>query len=221
MGGVPPPPGAGGSRSISRGTQPVSHPSQGSASPTTLSFVHRRTRGVARAAGGRAARKGGTPGEGPPFDPLLRFVSTREFRALRRASRGSAPGPRPLFCKKAGQKTFTWLDFRRHKPLAVAASDSIRPRSGHLSGRVAAPTRVGEAGGPRNLTGAPPPQKRFSLGLHPVSLGKTKEMGWNRQRKRKANQQQNGEFHQPQKPKNQEVNDHARTQDIRRKTRPL
>ena len=57
-----------------------------------------------RAAG--AARKGGTPGEGPPFDPLLRFVSTGEFRALRRASKGSAPGPRPLFCKKAGQKTF-------------------------------------------------------------------------------------------------------------------
>ena len=63
----------------------------------------------------------------------------------------------------------------------MAASDSIRPRSGHLSGRVAAPTRVGEAGGSRNLTGAPPPHKRFSLGLHPVSLGKTKEMGWNRQ----------------------------------------
>ena len=61
---------------------------------------------IARAAGGGAARKGGTPGEGSPFDPLLRFVSIREFRALRRASKGSAPGPRPLFCKKAGQKTF-------------------------------------------------------------------------------------------------------------------
>ena len=56
-----------------------------------------------RAAG--AARKGGTPGEGSPFDPLLRFISTGEFRALRRAAKGSAPGPRPLFCKKAGQKT--------------------------------------------------------------------------------------------------------------------
>ena len=99
---------------------------------------------------------------------------------------GSAPGPRPLFCKKAGQKTFTGLDFRQPKPLAVAASDSIRPRSGHLSGRVAPPTRVGEAGGSRNLTGASPPHKRFSLGLHPVSLGKTKEMGWNRQHQRKA-----------------------------------
>ena len=129
--------------------------------------------------------KGEPPARVPPFNPLLRFISTREFRALRRAARGSAPGPRPLFCKKAGQKTFTWLDFRQPKPLAPGASDSIRPRSGHLSGRVAPPTRVGEAGGSRNLTGAPPPHKRFSLGLHPVSLGKTKEMGWNGQHKLK------------------------------------
>ena len=128
-----------------------------------------------RAAG--AARKGGTPGEGSPFNPLLRFFGDGEFRALRRAAKGSAPGPRPLFCKKAGQKTFTGLDFRQPKPLAVAASDSIRPRSGHLSGRVAPPTRVGEAGGSRNLTGAPPPQKRLSLGLHPVSLGKHQRNG--------------------------------------------
>ena len=46
-----------------------------------------------RAAG--AARKGGTPGEGSPFDPLLRFFGDGEFRALRRAAKGSAPGPRP------------------------------------------------------------------------------------------------------------------------------
>ena len=63
----------------------------------------RKSRGL-RAAG--AARKGGTPGEGSPFDPLLRFFGTGAFRALRRASMGSAPGPRPLFYKKAGQKTF-------------------------------------------------------------------------------------------------------------------
>src|SRR5699024_8892722 len=57
-----------------------------------------------RAAG--AARKGGTPGEGPPFDPLLRFVSTRRGPRAAARGQGSAPGPRPLFCKKAGQKTF-------------------------------------------------------------------------------------------------------------------
>ena len=150
------------------------HPRPGVGLPRALWRCHVRLRAAL------AARKGGTPGEGPPFNPLLRFVIIGAFRALRRASKGSAPGPCPLFCKKAGQKTFTGPDFCQPKPLAPGASDEISPRSGHLSGRVAAPTRVGEAGGSRNLTGAPPPQKRLSLGLHPVSLGKTKEMGWNR-----------------------------------------
>ena len=97
-----------------------------------------------RAAG--AARKGGTPGEGSPFDPLLRFVSIRAFRALRRASKGSAPGPRPLFCKKAGQKTFTGRDFCQPKPLAPGASDEISPRSGHLSCPTRAPKARGRGG---------------------------------------------------------------------------
>ena len=69
-----------------------------------------------------------------------------------------------------------------------------RPRSGHLSGRTRAPKASGRGGRGRNVGASVPAQKRFSLGLHPVSLGKTKEMGWNRQRKRKDNQQQNGEF---------------------------
>ncbi len=60
----------------------------------------------AGAAGGGGRPQRGNPREGSPFDPLLRFVSIKEFRALRRAAMGSAPSPRPLFCKKAGQKTF-------------------------------------------------------------------------------------------------------------------
>ena len=134
----------------------------------------RKSHGL-RAAG--AARKGGTPGEGSPFNPFLRFVSIGAFRALRRAAKGSAPGPRPLFCKKAGQKTFTGPDFRQPKPLAPGASDPIRPRSGHLSGRVAAPTRVGEAGGSRNLTGSPPPQKAFFFGAPPRFFGQDQRNG--------------------------------------------
>ena len=51
-----------------------------------------------------AARKGGTPGEGPPFDPLLRFVSKREFRALRRAARAPPLDPARFFVKKRGKK---------------------------------------------------------------------------------------------------------------------
>ena len=48
--------------------------------------------------------KGGTPGEGPPFDPLLRFVSTGEFRALRRAARAPPLDPARFFVKKRGKK---------------------------------------------------------------------------------------------------------------------
>ena len=60
-----------------------------------------------RAGCGRRSRpQRGNPRRGFPLYPLLRFISTGEFRALRRAAKGSAPGPRPLFCKKAGQKTF-------------------------------------------------------------------------------------------------------------------
>lgn len=36
--------------------------------------------------------------------PALRFAGDRVFRALWRAARGAAPGPGPLFCKKAGKK---------------------------------------------------------------------------------------------------------------------
>ena len=133
-----------------------------------------------RGCGRRGRPQRGDPRRGSPLYPLLRFISTGEFRALRRAARGAAPGPRPLFCKKAGQKTFTWLDFYQPKPLAAAASDPIRPRSGHLSGRVAPPTRVGEAGGSRNLTGAPPPKSAFLWGSTPFLWASTKEMGWNR-----------------------------------------
>ena len=56
------------------------------------------------AAGGGAARKGGTPGEGSPFNPLLRLVSTGEFRALRRAARAPPLDPARFFVKKRGKK---------------------------------------------------------------------------------------------------------------------
>ena len=48
-----------------------------------------------RAAG--AARKGGTPGEGPPFDPLLRFFSTRRVPRAAARVHGLRPRPPPAF----------------------------------------------------------------------------------------------------------------------------
>ena len=56
-----------------------------------------------RAAG--AARKGGTPGEGSPFDPLLRFVK-QKGRSARCGARPGAPplDPARFFVKKRGKK---------------------------------------------------------------------------------------------------------------------
>ena len=179
MGGVPPPPGAGGSRGISRGTRPVSHPSQGSASPTTLSFVHRRTRGVAGAAGGRAARKGGTPGEGPPVDPLLRCISTGEFRALRRAARAPPLDPARFFVKKRGKKLLLGQTSTNPNPSPLGRVIQSVREADTLAAEWHLPREWERRVGPETSRGRHHP-KRFSLGLHPVSLGKTKEMGWNR-----------------------------------------
>ena len=56
-----------------------------------------------RAAG--AARKGGTPGEGSPFNPLLRFVK-QKGRSARCGARPGAPplDPARFFVKKRGKK---------------------------------------------------------------------------------------------------------------------
>ena len=136
-----------------------------------------------RAAG--AARKGGTPGEGSPFDPLLRFVSTREFRALRRAAKGSAPGPRPLFCKKAGQKTFKRQSTSDPSPSPLGRVIQSVREADTLAAEWQLPREWERRVGPETSRGRHHP-KRLSLGLHPVSLGKTKEMGWNRQHKVKT-----------------------------------
>ena len=55
-----------------------------------------------RAAG--AARKGGTPGEGPPFTPSCASLSMGVFRARRRAARAPPLDPARFFVKKRGKK---------------------------------------------------------------------------------------------------------------------
>ena len=54
-----------------------------------------RFRARLRAAG--AARKGGTPGEGPPFDPLLRFFSIRGVPRAAARVQGLRPWTPPAF----------------------------------------------------------------------------------------------------------------------------
>ena len=61
----------------------------------------RKSHGL-RAAG--AARKGGTPGEGPPFTPSCASWSTGVLRALRRAARAPPLDPARFFVKKRGKK---------------------------------------------------------------------------------------------------------------------
>ena len=177
MGGVPPPPGAGGSRSISRGTRPVSHPPQGSASPTTLSFVHRRTRGVARAAGGRAARKGGTPGEGPPFDPLLRFISTGEFRALRRAARAPPLDPARFFVKKRGKKLLDASLYPAQSPSPLGRVIQSVREADTLAAEWHIPREWERRVGPETSRGRHHPKSVFLWGSTPFLWARPKKWG--------------------------------------------
>ena len=74
---------------------------------------------------------------------------------------------------------------RFHHSCGAERPNCNRPRSGHLSGRVAPPTRVGEAGGSRNLTGAPPPQALF-FGAPPRFFGQDQRNGVDKQHNLKS-----------------------------------
>ncbi len=134
-------------------------------------------------------------------------VRRRVFTYLRwilprgRPTFGSSRTPTPTgFLRDAPcAEPWAYLVGAGFQPLAAAASDEISPRSGHLSGRVAPPTRVGEAGGSRNLTGAPPPQALF-FGAPPRFFGQDQRNGVETAAQGKDNQQQYGEFRPPQKP---------------------
>ena len=153
----------------------------------------RKSRGL-RAAG--AARKGGTPGEGSPFDPLLRFISTRGVPRAAARGQGSAPGPRPLFCKKAGQKTFKRQSTSDPSPSPLGRVIQSVREADTLAAEWQLPREWERRVGPETSRGRHHP-KRFSLGLHPVSLGKTKEMGWNRQHKVKTTNSKTASSAQP------------------------
>ena len=100
---------------------------------------------------------------------------------------GSAPGPRPLFCKKAGQKTFRRQSTSSPSPSPLGRVIQSVREADTLAAEWHLPREWERRVGPETSRGRHHP-KRFSLGLHPVSLGKTKEMGWNRQHQRKVHQ---------------------------------
>ena len=149
--------------------------------------------GVARAAGGGAARKGGTPGEGSPFDPLLRFFGDGVFRALRRAAMGSAPGPRPLFCKKAGQKTFRRQSTSDPNPSPWRRVIQSVREADTLAAEWHLPREWERRVGPETSRGRHHPKAPF-FGAPPRFFGQDQRNGVETAAKGKTNRQQNGEF---------------------------
>ena len=144
-----------------------------------------------RAAG--AARKGGTPGEGSPFDPLLRFFGDGVFRALRRASKGSAPGPRPLFCKKAGQKTFKRQSTSSPNPSPLGRVIQSVREADTLAAEWQLPREWERRVGPETSRGRHHPKALF-FGAPPRFFGQDQRNGVEQAAQGKDNRQQNGEF---------------------------
>ena len=126
--------------------------------------------------------KGEPPARVPPLTPSCASLAQGAFRALRRAAMGSAPGPRPLFCKKAGQKTFKRQSTSDPSPSPLGRVIQSVREADTLAAEWQLPREWERRAGPETSRGRHHP-KRLSLGLHPVSLGKTKEMGWNKQHK--------------------------------------
>ena len=60
--------------------------------------------------------KGETPGEGSPFDPLLRFFEHGAFRALRRGPGAPPLDPARFFVKKRGKKLLRLVRRAQKRP---------------------------------------------------------------------------------------------------------
>ncbi len=159
----------------------------------------RRRYGVALAAGGGGRPQRGNPRRGSPLYPLLRFISPRGVPRAAARGQGSAPGPRPLFCKKAGQKTFKRQSTSDPNPSPLGRVIQSVREADTLAAEWHLPREWERRVGPETSRGRHHP-KRFSLGLHPVSLGKTKEMGWNRQHKVKTTKSKTASSSNPQNP---------------------
>ena len=136
--------------------------------------TQRRREGCVRL---RPPAKGEPPARVPPLTPSCASLAQGAFRALRRAAKGSAPGPRPLFCKKAGQKTFKRQSTSDPSPSPLGRVIQSVREADTLAAEWHLPREWERRAGPETSRGRHHP-KRLSLGLHPVSLGKTKEMGW-------------------------------------------
>ena len=136
--------------------------------------------------GRRGRPQRGDPRRGSPLYPLLRFVSKREFRALRRASKGSAPGPRPLFCKKAGQKTFRRQSISSPSPSPLGRVIQSVREADTLAAEWHLPREWERRVGPETSRGRHHP-KAFFFGAPPRFFGQDQRNGVERQPELKQN----------------------------------
>ena len=157
---------------------------------------HGITAGVRKSRGLRAAgppAKGEPPARVPPVPPPA--LCEHKESSARCGARPWAP-PLDLarfFVKKRGKKLLLGQTFASPNPSPWRRVIQSVRKADTLAAEWHLPREWERRVGPETSRGRHHP-KRFSLGLHPVSLGKTKEMGWNRQHQRKETQQQNGEF---------------------------
>ncbi len=140
--------------------------------------------------------KGEPPARVPPLTPSCASLAQGEFRALRRAARAPPLDPARFFVKKRGKKLLLGETSASPNPSPLGRVIQSVREADTLAAEWQLPREWERRVGPETSRGRHHP-KRLSLGLHPVSLGKTKEMGWNRQHNLKIFRKHIGEFLNP------------------------
>ena len=144
-------------------------------------FVHDRRYGGARRLRScgrlRPPAKGEPPARVPPLTPSCASLAQGEFRALRRAAMGSAPGPRPLFCKKAGQKTFTRQSTSSPSPSPLGRVIQFVREADTLAAEWHLPREWERRVGPETSRGRHHPISAFLWGSTPFLWARPKKWG--------------------------------------------
>ena len=165
------------------------HPSPGVGLPQS---VWRR-----RGCGRRSRPQRGDPRRGSPLYPLLRFISTRGVPRAAARGQGSAPGPRPLFCKKAGQKTFKRQSTSDPRPSPLGRVIQSVREADTLAAEWQLPREWERRVGPETSRGRHHPKSAFLWGSTPFLWARPKKWGGTGSTNVKSNKQQNGEFLKP------------------------
>ena len=125
----------------------------------------------------RPPAKGEPPARVPPLTPSCASLAQGAFRALRRASKGSAPGPRPLFCKKAGQKTFKRQFSTSPNPSPLGRVIQSVREADTLAAEWQLPHEWERRVGPETSRGRHHPKSAFLWGSTPFLWARPKKWG--------------------------------------------